>query len=141
MGRICTNPHQSKQLLMHGFMAQSADLWWSEYALVNQPTPVMMHITEPILYSYRNTDDDLPAWSLTALLQALPGSVMYNDKPYYLHITKSQDIHLIEYTDSESGETLAYRDGIDLIDITVQMIIHLIKNNIPLNQSYIYNNI
>ena len=130
MGRICTNPHQSKQLLMHGFMAQSADLWWSEYALVNQPTPVMMHITEPILYSYRNTDDDLPAWSLTALLQALPGSVMYDDKPYYLHITKSQDVHLIEY-----------RDGIDLIDITVQMIIHLIKNNIPLNQSYIYNNI
>lgn len=141
MGRICTNPHQSNQLLKHGFMSQSADLWWSEYALVDNGTPLMMRIAEPILYSYRNNEDDIPAWSLTALLQALPGAIMHDDIPYYLHITKSQNVYLIEYTDAESGETLVYRDGIDLIDIAVQMIIHLVKNKIPLNPAYIYNNI
>lgn len=141
MGRICTNPHQSRQLLKHGFISQSADLWWSEYALVNNGTPLMMHITEPILYSYRNNEEDIPAWSLAALLQALPGSIMYDDVSYYLHITKGQDVYLIEYTDPDSGEMLAYRDGTDLIDIAVQMITHLVKNKIPLNPAYIYNNI
>ena len=139
MGRICTNPHQSRQLLNYGFSVRAADLWWSEYALVNQPTPIMMHITEPVLYSYKNTDDDLPAWSLTTLLQALPGEIMRDDKRYILHITKAQEYFLIEYTSEQ--DSFIYKDGRDLIDICVQAIIHLINNGIPLNSAYIYDNI
>lgn len=139
MGRICTNPHQSRQLRACGFSVQAADLWWSEYALVNQPTPIMMHITEPILYSYKNSEDDIPAWSLTTLLQALPGAIMSNNIQYNLHITKAQDYYFIEYTSDNA--TLMYRDGRDLIDICVQVIVHLINNGIPLNSAYIYDNI
>ena len=139
MGRICTNPHQSKLLLNYGFSTEAADLWWSEYALVNQPTPLMMHITEPVLYSYKNTDDDLPAWSLTTLLQALPGEIMREDGRYILHITKAQEYYLIEYTDEQNS--FIYKDGRDLIDICVQIIVHLINNDIPLNSAYIYDNI
>ena len=139
MGRICTNPHQSKQLVNRGFSVQAADLWWSEYALVNQPTPLMMRIAEPVLYSYKNTDDDIPAWSLTTLLQALPDSIMYDNESFKIHITKAQDYYLVEYTSDHAS--LIYKDGRDLIDICVQLIIHLIDNGIPLNSAYLYDNL
>lgn len=139
MGRICTNPHQSKQLIDHGFSINAADLWWSEYVTFNHPSPTKMRIAEPVLYSYRNTDDDLPAWSLTTLLQALPGEIMWEDKRYVLHITKAQEFYLIEYTGEQNS--FIYKDGRDLIDICVQVILHLINNNIPLNSSYIFDNI
>lgn len=139
MARICTNPHQSRLLAGAGFSTNAADLWWSEYALVNQSTPLMVRIADPVLYSYKNTDNDLPAWSLTTLIQALPDSIMYEDESFRLHITKAQDYYLVEYTSERAS--LIYKDGRDLIDICVQLIIHLINNNIPLNSAYLYDNI
>ena len=139
MGRICTNPHQSIKLLQVGFSPAAADMWWSEYAVINNGAPVMTRLDEPVLYSYQNQKSDIPAWTLTTLLLALPGSVKYDDSIYNLHIFKEDETYIIDY----SGEhnSLIYRDGIDLIDITVQIILHLIKLGIPLNPAYLYNNI
>lgn len=139
MSRLCTNPNQSNQLIKHGFMVQAADAWWSEYAWINNGTPICVHVTEPQLYVEQYTENDIPAWSLETLLHSMPSSIKIDKKVYRLHITKEQDIYLIEYT-SETG-TWAYRDGRDLIDIAVQMVIYLLKNHISLNPAYILNNI
>ena len=64
---------------------------------------------------------------------------MWEDKRYVLHITKAQEFYLIEYTGEQNS--FIYKDGRDLIDICVQVILHLINNNIPLNSSYIFDNI
>ena len=140
MGRICTNPHQSNKLTSRGFSAKAADLWWSQYELVYQPTPMMQHfVGDPVLYTYQTSSEDIPAWSLTTLLQALPDTISYDDEIFNLHITKAQNYYLVEYTSERAS--LLYRDGRDLIDICVQVIIHLIDNDIPLNSAYLYDNI
>ena len=127
--------------MAYGFSIQSPDLWWTPYVwTIPDPTaaPVLEYREIPELYSTQISAEDIPAFSLTTLMQALPGSVITNGSTYSLHITKDRDVYTVGYYNETS--ILAYRDGIDLIDIAVQMIIFLLKSNIPLDSAYIYNN-
>lgn len=134
--RICTNPHQGRLLLSMGLESRSADLWWSQYV----PDGGSMGLTEdPVLYSYKVSLNDIPAWSLTTLFQALPDAIIYKDEDYSLYLTKTQNIYVVGYKNDQG--VLMYRDGMNLIDICVQIIVHLVKNQIPLNSAYKYDNI
>ena len=151
MPRMCTNPKQSNQLLNHGFSERAADMWWTPYVWTMpdpNAAPVLVQTDVPELYTMRVSPDDMPAFSLTTLLQALPGTItLIGGETYDLRIIKDKEVYTIEYSkiNPNSGNiadytVLAYRDGNDLIDIAVQMIIFLLKSNIPLDSEYIYNN-
>ena len=143
MPRACTNPNQSEQLLEHGFRAQAADFWWTPFVwTIPDPNaaPVLAYADRPTLYTEQFTPQDVPAFSLTTLFQALPSSILVDGVTYYLNIAKEQDSYMLSYSNLIESSTYIYRDGFDLIDITVQIIVFLLKNNIPLNSSYIYNN-
>ena len=64
MNKICTDIHQSKTLLELGINVNTADMYWS---LVNKNHP-------PIVGKYcaEYGGMQLPAWSLSALLELMP---------------------------------------------------------------------
>ena len=59
--KICTDLSQSKKLLELGIDAETADMWWN-IGIGGYSNPSCVPVS----------DVDIPAWSLTALLQLMP---------------------------------------------------------------------
>jgi hypothetical protein len=70
---ISTTIEQSKHLLELGLDQKTADMWWSNRFVYWQPTPMIGISTEQHqLYTFKWCDEDVPAWSLSALLEVIP---------------------------------------------------------------------
>ena len=77
MSNICTNIDQSKKLIELGIDVNTADMWYQHigYSITDgkeKPTYFPMVIRDNI------SDDDIPAWSLSALLNLLRHPYLYN---------------------------------------------------------------
>jgi len=75
MDTLATTIEQSKRMLELGLDPDSADMWWSNRFVYWQPTP-MIGISEEQhqLYTFKWCDEDVPAWSLSALLDVMPNN-------------------------------------------------------------------
>lgn len=70
---ICTNIEQSKQLVRLGLDPDSADMWWSNRFVYWRTTPMIGVAAEQNqLYTFKWCEMDIPAWSLSALLEVMP---------------------------------------------------------------------
>ena len=72
----CTDIEQSKRLA-EILPIKSADMWWSRCTITDFGDGVLKvsYAVEPCNISqFRNTKEDVPAWSLAALLSILPNN-------------------------------------------------------------------
>lgn len=78
MRTLATTIEQSKHLLELGLDPKTADMWWSNRFVYWQSTPMIGIATEQNqLYTFKWSDDDIPAWSLSALLEVIPAMIVY----------------------------------------------------------------
>ena len=69
MNKICTNINQSKKLIELGININTANMLWTYDFMVNDINGLNV-ISEQL----KPEEKDIPAWSLTALLNVLPQS-------------------------------------------------------------------
>jgi len=78
-----TDIEQSK-VLAEILPIESADMWWNFYSVTtDDTTPQIIHLDTPWVgsFNWNNEPDNIPCWSLTALLDVLPtGKVLLHDK-------------------------------------------------------------
>lgn len=75
MTKICTSIEQSKKLIEIGIDVTTADLYWSRCTITDFGDSALKvsYAVEPCNISqFRNTKEDVSAWSLSALLKLLP---------------------------------------------------------------------
>ena len=77
--KICTTIDQSKKLIELGIPKNAADMWYQHigYSITDgkeKPTYFPMVIRDNI------SDDDIPAWSLFALLELMPERIKIGDE-------------------------------------------------------------
>lgn len=78
-----TDLEQSKKLAEF-LPLESADMWWNFYSVTtDNTTPQIIHIDTPWVgsFNWNNEPDNIPCWSLAALLDILPsGKALIHDK-------------------------------------------------------------
>lgn len=118
-----TDLEQSKKLV-EILPIESADMWWSKNFIYYNPTAAIGISAEySNVYTYKFGEDDIPCWSLAALLEALPHSL---DDRYNLELGNppgDNDWYII-YVDTNHLIKNAVVHG-NLIDATVEMIVKL----------------
>ena len=77
--KICTSIEQSKKLIELGIPKNTADIWYQHigYSITDgkeKPTYFPMVIRDNI------SDDDIPAWSLFALLELMPERIKIGEE-------------------------------------------------------------
>ena len=144
---ICTSIEQSKKLLSLGIDPNTADMWYSYYGNSKYNPTVAYKGQQWFLCQIRNSlHDDIPCWSLAALLNLLPSEFTekgkYSETTYEIYIrkyalTENVDLYQIAYGNYkfyEDGNT-SWKDMINtgekenLIDAVFQMICWLKENN------------
>jgi hypothetical protein len=148
MNKICTNIKQSKKLIELGIDVNTADMcYYYDHSWSNE------HIEIPKIWDNNyeqfipeSEEDDIPAWSLTALMNMLPSEFTeiceYSETTYKIDIRKyalTDDVDLYQiaygnYKWYEDGSN-SWKDMIntgekeDLLDAVFQMICWLKENN------------
>lgn len=79
-----TDIKQSKQLA-DILPIESADMWWNFYSVITNTTPLIIHLEKPWIgnFNWNNESDNIPAWSLAALLDRIPSDIKSNDGSLY----------------------------------------------------------
>ena len=67
MNKICTSVEQSKKLIELGINVNTADMFWTYDFVVNDINGLNV-----ILDNLKPEENDIPAWSLSALFKLLP---------------------------------------------------------------------
>lgn len=112
---ICTTIDQSKKLLELGINAETADMWWN-IGIGGYSNPSCVPVS----------DVDIPAWSLTALLELIPESINdYTDNFSQLEITKKS----ISYVYADGRLRIGYLES-NLLDAAFKMICWLLTNKL-----------
>ena len=85
MNKICTSIKQSLKLIELGIDVNTADMYYpNRVGGHNYPLPIECKMGLPLL------SQELPAWSLAALLNVLPADYIAH-KHYFLEISKMGD--------------------------------------------------
>ena len=141
MNKICTSLEQSKKLIELGINVNTADMLWTYDFVVSDINGlnVISNLLKP-------EENDIPAWSLTALMNLLPSEFTevgkYSTTTYKIKIRKYKftdevDLYQIaygSYTFHEDGSS-SWKDMINtgekenLIDAAFQMLVWLKENN------------
>lgn len=120
-----TDFFQSK-VLTEFLPLESADMWWNFYSVTtDDTTPQIIHLDTPWVgnFNWDNKPDNVPCWSLAALLNVLPEGVIEN---YYTpNIQKENGKYSIAYGNEE---LLCVADN--PIDACVEMILKLHELNL-----------
>lgn len=75
MNKICTDIHQSKKLIELGIDTNTADMyWWA--------TSLRYYIEAMDDGDFNEAEGHIPAWSLTALLELMPKSIISTPNPF-----------------------------------------------------------
>ena len=90
--QICTTIEQSKRLLELGLKPETADMFYVFDYIINDINGFL-----PLGDYSQLEDGDIPAWSLTALLEMLPKAIRYNDLIHYLEIQTDEECYDFEY--------------------------------------------
>jgi hypothetical protein len=122
MNKICTTIEQSKKLLELGIDVDTADIYLYE------GTDGNYYPEFPIERDY----GDIPAWSLSALLELMPFHIIENNKRYGFYQRKGLnpqgETYCFEYK-SNTGERLYKTNHLNNpIDAAFEMIVWLKKN-------------
>ena len=142
--KICTTIDQSKKLLELGIDVNTADMWYQHigYSITDgkeKPTYFPMVIRDNI------SDDDIPAWSLNALMNLLPSKFTevgkYSTTIYEIKIRKYKLIEDVNLHQIAYGNYKFYEDGSsswkdmintgekeDLLDAAFEMVVWLKEN-------------
>ena len=126
MNKICTDLEQSKHLQSLGIDVNTADMYWWSTSL--------RYYVEAMDDGDFNEDRDIPAWSLSALLELIPpylgefsegidfgfGKAM-NWKWYSAHYIKLDNSGLATFSKVTTGETS--------VDAAFEMVCWLKENN------------
>lgn len=98
MSKICTSLEQSRKLMELGIDINTADMFYSRADVALGE----MESYPNILYN-EEIGDDIPAWSLAALLSILPFDLIVNNRRYIFSMCKGFD---------KNGETYAIKYSI-----------------------------
>ena len=121
---ICTSIEQSKKLLSLGIDPNTADMWYSYYGNSKYNPTVAYKGQQWFLCQIRNSlHDDIPCWSLTALLKLLPDIIKIKEECYTFSLIKN----VIEYV-GHDGSILYSTGGKSFVDAAVKMF-ELIDND------------
>ena len=143
--KICTSIKQSKKLIKLGIDINSADMWYQHigYSITDgkeKPTYFLMVIRDNL------SDDDIPAWSLSALMNLLPSEFTevskYSKTIYEIKIRKYNLIEDVNLHQIAYGNYKFYEDGNsywkdmintgekeELLDAAFEMVCWLKENN------------
>ena len=87
---ITTTKEQSKRLIELGLDPSTADMWWSNRFVYLSSTPMIGVATEQNqLYTFKWCEMDIPAWSLSALLEVMPITITKDGMEYKLKVFPS----------------------------------------------------
>ena len=122
-----TDLEQSKKLT-EILPIDSADMWWSKNFIYYNPTAAIGISAEySNVYTYKFGEDDIPCWSLAALIEALPLGVDIHN------ITDGHKMYYyVEIYMKRSGKEmyLSTERRENLVDACYEMILKLHKHNL-----------
>ena len=126
-----TDIKQSKKLT-EILPVESADMWWSKNFIYYNPTAAIGISAEySNVYTYKFGEDDIPCWSLAALLDQLEDVIVdENGYNYQLQIIKEGVQYYLVY---DGMDYAAYYDTSlfdNLVDACVEMILKLHEQKI-----------
>lgn len=118
MAKICTSIEQSKKLIELGIDINTADMYYdvNSYGIQSKPEVAIGKIWSK----------DIPAWSLTALIELLPNKIVVNNEKYFLHFTTNK----VEYIGivTWDGQKSISAEADNLLDACYNIIVKL-KND------------
>ena len=121
-----TNLEQSKKLA-DILPVESADMWWSKNFIYYNPTAAIGISAEySNVYTYKFGEDDIPCWSLAALLNTLPVSI--DEGQHCLALINSNpngDIEWLCCYEDYKGDLMMECYADNQVDACVEMIIEL----------------
>ena len=123
---------QQSRKLAEFLPLESADMWWSRCTITDFGDGILKvsYAVEPCNISqFRNTKEDIPCWSLAALISIIPQEIF--DGEYVINITEGSDNRWVLTYDHYENRNYSYYSlftGADnLIDACVAMIEKLNK--------------
>ena len=122
--KICTDIKQSQKLIKLGLDPKTADMFWRDW---RRETEL---ITIPCV-GCGNEKEDLPAWSLSALLDLLPESVSPDNDSYQIYLMQvynHDSLHGVDYVGELEGDSLEGFCEDSFVDAAYKMIRWLIKH-------------
>ena len=133
-----TTREQSARLLQCGVDPETADMCWYKAKAANKEGYTWILISENY-QKRRNSDEFIPAWSLSTLLSLLPKEICdENDDSFYFSLAKELPL-TNEYCATylpcwDKGDALVRKRDNDPIEACAQLIEWLTANNYKLNQ-------
>ena len=136
---IVTTKDQSQRLLRCGVSAESADTMWSRLDKTRDHNLYAVPWYTPRLPNRKITDNDFPAWSLSALLGLIPHVIeVYDDGDYYFSLAQefpaSEDYHAAYMYCWADDDVLVGKRSSCPIEACVQLIEWLKENGYKLNE-------
>ena len=130
-----TNVEQSRKL-EEILPIESADMWWSRCTITDFGDGVLKvsYAVEPCNISqFRNTKEDIPCWSLSALISIIPQELF--DGEYIINITEGWDNRwILTYDYYDENRNHSYyglsASADNLVDACTDIIIKLKERNI-----------
>ena len=123
MNKICTSVEQSKKLIELGIDVNTADMYWWFSG--------KRYYVEAMDDDDFNEEGDIPAWSLSGLLELMPFHIIENNKRYGFYqwkgLNPQGETYWFEYK-SNTGERLYETNHLNNpIDAAFEMIVWLKK--------------
>ena len=136
---IVTTKDQSQRLLRCGVSAESADMMWSRLDKTRDHNLYAVPWYTPRLPNRKITDNDFPAWSLSAWLGLIPHVIeVYDDGDYYFSLAQefpaSEDYHAAYMYCWADDDVLVGKRSSCPIEACVQLIEWLKENGYKLNE-------
>lgn len=114
--QIATDPEQSRRLTACGVDPATADMVWLNRGKQEPYLTFNVGCNRAI-----PAVGDIPAWSLSTLLEMLPNCIMAeNRKQFTLRICKCKDAYVVDYEDIHTS--LYQSNGATAIEAVVRMI-------------------
>lgn len=145
MSNIATSVEQSQELVSLGVNPETADMWWNYYSITYDLGHAMeIRLNEPILcnLNWFNREDNIPAWSLVALLELTPLRIEKDGIIYYQCIERDiikERSYTFSYANlfkepTQSGYYLYFSLEDDPVDAAVETIRWLVKKGYITNK-------
>lgn len=118
-----TTVEEAQQLVEAGLPVETADMLYT--SLDGHTTP-WVWASKPGMHP-----QDIPCWSLGALLKLIPAEITYSDfKPFKLGIFKDEDKchYFIQYYPLYEGGVFCETNGHTLVEASINMILYLLNN-------------